>query len=598
MQPPYKMNNIANRVSQIQGWIEKQSLNALIISHADEYLSEYVPPENERLAWATGFTGSAGLAIITSEKRAVFVDGRYTVQVKEQVDSNLYETLHIKDSPWTKWIEQNLQSNAKIGYDPRLHQANWEENTKKLLEDNFNLVPIDENPIDLFWKERPQPNENKALLLNEKYTGKSSGDKRRNMAEEISKNNCDAAFLTQLDSIAWLLNIRGNDVPCNPVLLCHGLLHADGSFELFIDKNKIPDDFHNHVGQNVAFYAPTDIKKQLQNFAGKKIQLDSKRSNIWAKNIISDAGATVILKDDPCTLPKACKNDTEIQGMKNCHIRDATAVCNFLAWLDDKIDEGNLPNEAALSDKIDSLRAELDLFKGISFGTISAAGENAALPHYSHRGKTTPVSLTMDSVYLVDSGGQYLDGTTDITRTVAVGMPSDVIKKASTLVLKGHISLSSARFPEGIAGQSLDTFARQHLWQEGLDYDHGTGHGVGCYLNVHEGPHSIGKGANKVPLKEGMVVSNEPGYYKEGEFGIRSENLIFVKKIKDADCKNLLGFENLTYVPFDTRLLDMSLLIESEIAWINQYHSEVLNKVGPHLEGSALEWLKKAVQAV
>ncbi len=592
------MNNIANRVSKIQSWIEKQNLNALIISHADEYLSEYVPPENERLAWATGFTGSAGLAIITSDKKAVFVDGRYTVQVKEQVDSSLYETLHIKDNPWTKWIEQNLQSNAKIGYDPRLHQASWEENVKKLLEDNFNLVPIDENPIDLFWKERPQPNENKALLLNEKYTGKSSSDKRKNMAEEISKNNCDAAFITQLDSIAWLLNIRGNDVPCNPLLLCHGLLAADGSFELFIDKNKIPDGFHNHVGQNVTVYASADIKKQLQNFAGKKIQLDSKRSNIWAKNIISDAGATVILKDDPCTLPKACKNDTEIQGMKNCHIRDAVAVCNFLSWLDDEIDAGNLPNEAILSDKIDSFRAGLGLFKGISFGTISAAGKNAAMCHYSHKNQDVPDALEIDSVYLVDSGGQYLDGTTDITRTVAVGNPSDFIKQSFTLVLKGHIALSSARFPEGISGQSLDTFARQYLWHEGLDFDHGTGHGVGCYLNVHEGPHSIGKGANQIPFKEGMVVSNEPGYYKEGEFGIRSENLIFVKKIKDAYGKKLLGFENLTFVPFDNRLLDMSLMTESEIAWLNKYHIEVLTKVGPHLEGSALEWLKKTVQAV
>ena len=592
------MNTKAKRVKKIRGWLNDNGLNALIIPHEDEYLSEYIPPENERLAWATGFTGSAGLAIITQEKAAIFVDGRYTVQVKEQVDSSLFHILHISNDSYIKWMKDTLDFDAKVGYDPRLHRANWKKSAKKSLEGKITLSAIAQNPIDLFWEDRPRPNEDKALLLNEKYTGKSSIDKRRDIAEEISKNKCDATFITQLDSIAWLLNIRGNDVPCNPVLLCHGLLHTDGSFDLFIDENKIPDGFNDHVGQNVTVHPPTDIKKELDSFSGKKIQLDPLTSNAWSKDLIKVSGSEIVEKDDPCALPKACKNDMEIQGMKNCHLRDAVAECTFLAWLDEEINNGTLHNERTLADKLDSLRAEQNNFKGLSFGSISAAGANAAMCHYNHKNHKVPGKLEMNSVYLVDSGGQYLDGTTDITRTVAVGSPSDFIKQTFTLVLKGHIALASAQFPEGIGGQHLDTLARQYLWHEGLDFDHGTGHGVGSYLNVHEGPHRIGKGSNNVPLREGMVVSNEPGYYKEGEFGIRSENLIFVKKIKEVEGKNLLGFENLTFVPFDTRLLDIALLTESEIDWINHYHVEVLQKVGPHLGGSALEWLKKAIQSI
>ena len=589
------MKNTENRLAHVRNWLNENNLDALIIPHDDEYLSEYIPPENERLAWITGFTGSAGISIISSNSAAIFVDGRYTVQVKQQVDSNIITIHHIVDTPFLKWIKNNFPPGTRMGYDSRLHRVDWVHTATKTFGKQIKLTPIPENPIDLYWTDRPSGVSDKAILLDEMYTGKSSQQKRNDLSTIIKKNKCDAAFLTQLDSIAWILNIRGTDVPCNPVLLCHGMLYGDGSFDLFINNNKIPDGFHDHVGSNVSIIAPEQMHDRLAECTGKTIQLDSKSSNSWSREMIKESGAIVIDKDDPCTLPKACKNNVEVQGMKDCHIRDAVAVCSFLSWLDEKVNEGNLLDEGALSDKLDSYRANLDLFKGISFGTISAAGRNAAMCHYSHKNQETPGKLEMDSIYLVDSGGQYLDGTTDITRTVAVGKPSNFMKKASTLVLKGHIALGSAKFPEGIAGQHLDTLARQYLWHHGYDFDHGTGHGVGSYLNVHEGPHRIGKGSNNVPLMEGMIVSNEPGYYRENEFGIRCENLIFVKEVDKVNGIKLLGFENLTYVPFDRRLMDISLLTSKEKDWINSYHNQVLEKVGPHVENTVLKWLKNAV---
>ena len=494
------MNSIKQNLTNIRQFLTDNNLDIYIIPHDDEYLSEYIPPENERLAWATGFTGSAGMAIISQDSAAIFVDGRYTVQVKEQVDSRLYTILHISKDPWMKWLKDNHKSVGKIGYDPRMHRASWKKTTEKKLNGTLKLEAITGNPVDIYWENRPKSVDDKAILLDEKYAGKSSLDKRLDLGKIIAKNNCKAAFITQLDSIAWLLNIRGTDVPCNPVLLSHGILYDDGAFDLFISENKIPDGFNKHVGENVNVFAPNQIQSRLANISGKNIQFDAANSNVWVKDLLSSANLITIEKEDPCTLPKACKNSVEIEGMKNCHIRDAIAECNFLAWLDKEVDSGNLHDEGVLADKLDSFRADQDGFRGISFGTISAAGSNAAMCHYSHKNYDTPGKLEMDTVYLVDSGGQYWDGTTDITRTVAIGDPDEFTKKACTLVLKGHISLGSAQFPEGIAGQHLDTLARQFLWDEGLDFDHGTGHGVGSYLNVHEGPHRIGKGTNNVPL--------------------------------------------------------------------------------------------------
>ena len=592
------MNEIRTHLDKVRNWLKDNQLDIIIVPHDDEYLSEYIPPENERLAWVSGFSGSAGTAIISNDIAAIFVDGRYTVQVKQQVDTNIYTIYHLASHPIMKWLKENIKKGTRVGYDPRLHRVNWVSMIARTLKDQVKLIPIKHNPIDLYWEKRPAPSADQAILLDLNYSGLSSEIKRKKMGSIITENKCDGAFLTQLDSIAWLLNIRGNDVPCNPVLLSHALIHSNGSIDLFINESKIPDGFYEHVGKNVTVLPADKIKSTLSNFSGKRIQLDYKSSNAWSRDIIIEAGAQVIDKNDPCTLPKACKNDTEVQGMKNCHIRDGVAVCTFLSWLDSEVANGNLLDEGTLSDKLDSLRSNLDLFKGISFGTISAASKNAAMCHYSHKNQEFPGRLEMDSIYLVDSGGQYLDGTTDITRTVAIGKPNKYIKKMFTLVLKGHVALGASQFPEGIAGQHLDTFARQYLWRHGYDFDHGTGHGVGSYLNVHEGPHGIGKGANNVPLQPGMVVSNEPGYYEENSFGIRCENLILVKVIDNINEKQLLGFENLTVVPFDIRLMDIDMLVESERMWINNYHQEVWKKVSPHVNEDVRKWLQDSTRSI
>jgi len=589
------MSQIENRLASIRNWMSENNIDALIIPHEDEYLSEYIPPECERLAWATGFTGSAGVAVILNNKAAIFVDGRYTVQVRNQVDESLLEYKHLVSDPYLKWIQANTKSGTKVGYDARLHRANWVKTAKKSLGKKLELISIYENPIDLNWDDKPAEKCEKAILLDDKFSGKSSTDKRQDIASTLKKLNVDAAFLTQLDSIAWLLNIRGTDVPCNPVLLCHAIVYADASVDLFINLDKIPDGFNNHVGTGVKAFASHEIKNQISKLNSKKVLYNSTGSNAYCFQLLSEVGAKIVNGDDPCVLPKACKNDVELQGMKDCHIRDAVAECEFLAWFDDQVNQGNMLDEATLADKLDGLRAEQDMYKGLSFGTISAAAGNAAMCHYSHLNQEVPGSLEMDSVYLVDSGGQYLDGTTDITRTIAVGNPSDFIKKMFTLVLKGHISLGSARFPNGIGGQHVDTLARQFLWHHGYDFDHGTGHGVGCYLNVHEGPHRIGKGSNNVPLIPGMVVSNEPGYYEDDKFGIRCENLVFVKEsIKDG----LYEFENLTFVPFDTRLIDKSLMTDIELNWLNNYHKEVFEKINPLVSGDTFTWLENATQPI
>lgn len=587
------MSIYKKRLQSIREWMDSKNLDALIIPHEDEYLSEYIPPQCERLAWATGFTGSAGAAAILSNKAAIFVDGRYTVQVRNQVDGDFFEYRHITSEPMLEWLKEELNGQAKIGYDARLHRANWVNPSEKKLGNGYELVSIDENPIDTFWADKPKANEDKLLLLDEKYTGESSTSKRDRISKTLQENKCHAALITQLDSIAWLLNIRGQDVPCNPVLLCHALLYDNGNVDLFIDSNKIVDDFHTHVGEGVNVLPPESITSAFGKFSGKKILFNSVGSNAFFKSKLESIGAKIFEGDDPCSLPKACKNSVEIQGMKDCHLRDAVAECEFLAWFDHQVNQGNMLDEGTLADKLDGLRAQQPMYKGLSFSTISAAAGNAAMCHYSHLNQDEPGKLEMDSVYLVDSGGQYLDGTTDITRTIAVGSPSAFIKKMFTLVLKGHIALGSARFPHGIGGQHVDTLARQFLWHHGYDFDHGTGHGVGCFLNVHEGPHRIGKGANNVPLQPGMVVSNEPGYYEDGQFGIRCENLIFVKK---SEKDGLYEFENLTFVPFDLRLIDKLLMTDTEIEWLNDYHKEVFEKISPLVSGNTLKWLENSTQ--
>ena len=592
------MSDIKQNINNIRSWMEKENLDALIVPHQDEYLSEYLPPQNERLHWATGFTGSAGIAIVGKDKASIFVDGRYTVQVQEQVDKNIFEILHITENPYLDWIKDNFSKDSNIGYDPKLNTPVWLDNISKKLGD-YNLTSLNENPIDLLWNNRPSSKAEKALLLSENYTGESSESKRNKIAEKIKSSGSDCAFISKLDSIMWLLNIRGNDIPCNPVLLCAGIIHSDASFDLYIDLNKIPIGFDSHVGDNVRVHDLDAFKDIKNNNENKKIMFDNNSSNLWSYNIFKSAGYDIIKSQDPCSLPKACKNDIEINGMKDCHVRDGVAVSKFLYWIDQQVASDNLIDEEELASKLDSLRAEQDLFKGLSFGTISAAGSNAAMCHYSHKNSKVPGKLEMGSIYLVDSGGQYLDGTTDITRTTAIGDVSDEIKRSFTLVLKGHISLGSAIFPKGTSGHQLDSLARQYLWEHGLDYDHGTGHGVGHFLNVHEGPQGVGKGGSNVPLENGMVISNEPGYYLEDQYGIRCENLVFVKRYESKNGGSFFEFEDLTMAPFDKRLFDRDLLTKSDIKWINNYHQKVYESISKSLEiEEEIDWLKEATSPI
>lgn len=585
---------IAERVEALRRWLDDQALDALIIPHEDEFLGEYVPKHNERLHWATGFTGSAGAAVITRNNAAVFVDGRYTVQVRKQVPGDIFEYRHLIEEPALKWLQDNLPTGSKVAVDPRLHSTNWLATAEKQVDGKLSLVCVDANPVDTAWHDRPTPQLTTARLMDTGIVGQSSEEKRRKIGAAITQAGADAAFLSQLDSICWLLNIRGGDVSRLPVLLASALIDAQGDVTLFIDPMRLPEGFAAHVGEGVTVKAPESLESALAALSGQTVMIDPQNSNAWASQVLSQNGAVIVHAADPCMLPKAAKNAVEIAGMKACHVRDGVAVSRFLAWLDKEVAAGNLPNEAELADKLYSFRAQDETLVDLSFDTISAAGGNAAMCHYNHQNQPEPGELALNNVYLVDSGGQYPDGTTDITRTIAIGDCPDDIKRAFTLVLKGHISLATARFPKGTAGSQLDALARQHLWAHGFDYDHGTGHGVGHFLSVHEGPQRISKAPNTVALLPGMVLSNEPGYYRAEAFGIRIENLELVVEVPTSGDMTVLGFESLTRAPIDRRLVDVSLLTDSEIAWWNDYHQKVWQDVSPSLEGEDLAWLEQA----
>lgn len=582
------------RINALRHWLKDQSLTALIIPHEDEYLGEYIASHNERLQWATGFTGSAGAAVITLDSAAIFVDGRYSVQVKKQVSSALFQYCHLTDYPIDQWLKDNLPKNSKIAIDSRMHSVEWFESIQeKLNKDKFTLNCIETNPIDELWQDRPELQLTNARLMATSIVGKNSTDKRQEIGEQLSKQGVDVAILTQLDSICWLLNIRGGDIPHLPVLIASAMIYASGDMILFIDEHRLTDSFPQHVGKGVRVLSPQSMQHHLHSLSEKTVLIDPKMTNAWTYLQLKRNGAKILRGLDPCMLPKAAKNVTEIDGMKACHITDGVAVCRFLAWLDNEISLGNLADEATLSDKLESYRRLDNNLIDLSFSTISAAGPNAAMCHYNHTNQQ-PAKLELNNVYLVDSGGQYLNGTTDITRTICVGSCNQDIKRMFTLVLKGHIALASARFPKGTTGSQLDVLARQYLWDSGFDYDHGTGHGVGHFLNVHEGPQRIAKVANHTELLPGMVLSNEPGYYRAEAFGIRIENLEVVENINTNGDKDMLGFTSLTRVPIDRRLVDISLLTEKEINWWNDYHQKVWRDISSFVNDDDLVWLKKA----
>ncbi|GHY18985.1 aminopeptidase P family protein [Vibrio cholerae] len=590
------MSNLhSQRLADFRHWLHTQQLDAFIVPHEDEYLGEYVPEHNERLHWLTGFTGSAGAAIVTVSGAAIFVDGRYTVQVRKQVSSELFEYCHLIEQPYLNWLVTQLPAGAKVGYDPRMHRGSWLTQAQKQLAGKINLRAVSSNPIDVLWQDRPVPAASEMRLMPLDRVGQSSLEKRQSIASTLRDKNADCVVLTELDSIAWLLNIRGLDVSRLPVLLSHAIVHNDSSVDFFFDPARLATDFDTHVAGTVRVHHPDQLEAQLHQLSGRRVMLDSATSNAWFTLTLQNAGAELLNEADPCLLPKAAKNSTEIAGMRACHIRDGAAMVQFLAWLDNEVANGRLHNEAELADRLEAFRRQDPTLVDLSFDTISAAGTNAAMCHYNHQNQPEPGQLSMDSLYLVDSGGQYLDGTTDITRTVAIGQVSAEMKQQFTLVLKGHIALARARFPKGTTGSQLDVLARQHLWAQGYDYDHGTGHGVGHFLSVHEGPQRIAKVHNSVALRPGMVLSNEPGYYRADAFGIRIENLELVTEFATQGDFSVLGFESLTRCPIDKRAIEVNLLTKPELHWLNQYHQKVWDEVSPRIkETHVRDWLQQA----
>ncbi|HCG8164449.1 aminopeptidase P family protein [Vibrio parahaemolyticus] len=587
-------NDTLSRVNAIREWLAQHNIDALLIPHEDEYLGEYVPAHNERLHWLTGFTGSAGAAVITQDKAAIFVDGRYTVQVTKQVPNELFEYRHLIEEPALDWIQDNLTANASVAIDPRMHSSAWLDMAQAKLAGKLELNILSSNPIDELWHDRPAPVVSDVRLMPTEAVGQSSESKRKEIAQLVAKAGADSAVITALDSICWLLNVRGLDVSRLPVLLSHAILHADSSVEYFLDPARLPAEFSEHVGTGVTVHHPEALQSRLEAMSGKKVLLDPAISNAWFKLVLQNAGASVIAAADPCLMPKAAKNEVEISGMKACHIRDGVAMSKFLCWLDAEVAAGNLHDEATLADRLEAFRKEDPTLMDLSFDTISAAGGNAAMCHYNHENQPEPGKLELNTLYLVDSGGQYLDGTTDITRTIAIGQPSAEMIKQFTLALKGHIGVARARFPKGTRGYQIDTLARQHLWAEGYDYDHGTGHGVGHFLSVHEGPASISKKQIDVPLTEGMVLSNEPGYYRADAFGIRIENLELVVETPTNGDFPVLSFESLTRCPIDKRNINLDMLTRPELAWLNDYHQKVWEQISPLVEGEVKEWLREA----
>ncbi|MFV0574265.1 MAG: aminopeptidase P family protein [Vibrio sp.] len=591
-------NAISERIQQLRQWLVSNQYDAIIVPHEDEYLGEYIPEHNERLAWVSGFVGSAGAAIITQKTAAIFVDGRYTIQVTKQTPSDIYSYHHLIQEPPLQWAKANLAAGSRLAIDPKMHSATWFETAQDLLNGSIELAEIDQNPIDLLWQDRPEVVESPIRLMPLEVVGQSSEDKRQEIAELIKAQNADAALLTQVDSICWLLNIRGLDIPRLPCVLSHAILHADASLEFFINPERITKDFSDHVGSCVSVLAQDQLQGSLAQLAGKTVLVDPATSNAWFTQVLQQANAKVKPASDPCLLPKAAKNSVEAQGMVNSHVRDGAAMATFLSWLDAEVEAGRLHDEDVLAKKLHECRKQDPKLKDLSFDTISAAGSNAAMCHYNHADQAEFGKLELNTLYLVDSGGQYTDGTTDITRTVAIGTPSEFMKQQFTLVLKGHIALANARFPQGTTGSQLDVLARQYLWAEGYNYDHGTGHGVGHFLSVHEGPQRISPAYNGTKLLEGMVLSNEPGYYRTNEFGIRIENLEIVEKKTTNGDLEILGFKSLTRCPIDVRAMNLDLLTQAEKDWLNDYHQKVWNDVSPLVEGEVKTWLEQATKAI
>jgi len=589
----------APRLAALRGELKKRGLDGFVIPHSDEHQSEYLPAHAERLAWLTAFTGSAGAAVVLMDKAVVFTDGRYTLQVRRQTDTSLFEPRDLVAEGPQGWIPDHLPQGARLGYDPWLSTAHAVAGLRQAAEKTGgSLVACESNPIDAVWSDQPPPPARPAIVHPLNLSGETSEAKRARLAEGLKKSGADAAIITLADSVCWLLNIRGSDVPHTPFVLAFAILNADGKVDLFLDAKKCGPELSAHLGGGVRLHPPEEFVTTLDGLKDKKIVADPATAAAAVLDRLHKAGAVIKHQADPCQLPKACKNPLEIEGMRKAHIRDGAAMSRFLCWLESAAAGGTL-TEIAAAEALEGFRRATNCLCDLSFDSIAGAGSNGAIVHYRVTRSTNRV-IGRNEMFLIDSGAQYPDGTTDVTRTVIVGVPTAEMKDRFTRVLKGHIALATARFPDGTIGMQLDSFARRPLWEAGLDYDHGTGHGVGSYLAVHEGPQNISKRPVGQKLLPGMVVSNEPGFYKEGAFGIRIENLVVVTDGLDLPGGNrkMMGFETITMVPIDLNLVAPELLTEAERAWLNTYHARVLDTLRPLVDDEVRVWLERVTRAI
>ncbi len=585
------------RTEQLRSTLGTLGVSAVLIPRADEHMGEYVPPSAERLKWLTGFTGSAGMAVVGETFAGLFVDGRYTLQSRDQVDTKTFDIVQIPETDPIDWISRKLTSGSAIGYDPWLHTTAWVKQAEaKLTKRGIRLKALGRNPVDRVWgRERPAPPLEPVIVQPIALAGTAADAKVADMQKALKSADEDAAILTLPDSICWLFNIRGADVKHNPTALAFAILHVGAKPELFIDKRKLSADVRRYLNETAKLREPSELKERVGVLAkaGRRVRLDEASAAHWFRRALGLKSKAVNDGRDPCILPKAKKNAAELNGARQAHERDGVAMARYLAWLDREAPSGRLDEIAAVK-KLEALRAETQKLREISFDTISGSGPNGAIVHY-RVSQATNRKLKTGELFLVDSGAQYQDGTTDVTRTVAIGRPSPEMRERFTLVLKGHIAIATLRFPPGTNGAHIDAFARRALWSHGLEFDHGTGHGVGSYLSVHEGPQSISK-RGMIGLEPGMIVSNEPGYYKAGAYGIRIENLEVVTEARSIEGgeRPMLGFEALTLVPIDRRLVATGLLTSEERHWIDSYHARVAKVIGPHLTGDDRVWLEQA----
>lgn len=597
------MSSHADRLAALREQLKADRLDGFVVPLTDEHMSEYVGSYAQRLAWLTGFDGSAGAAVVLPEEAAIFVDGRYTLQVRDQVDPDHWSYQSVPQTSIAEWLAEHAPQGGRIGYDPWLHTREWvKKATVALAERGAELVPVTRNPIDAVWGDRPEPSRARLVVHDEKHAGKSSAAKRQEMAEWLAAQKADGAVLAALDSIAWTFNVRGADVARTPVALAFAIVQADGTADLFVAGEKVGDDVRQHLGNGVRLHERGAFESHLRMLAGKTIVVDPERSVAAIFEALDQAGAKVVAKRDPAVLPKAIKNEAEIAGHRAAQARDGAALVRFLHWVTHQAPKGGVDELSAVA-KLQEFRQASGLLKDLSFDTISGAGPNGAIIHYRVT-EATNRPLEPNSLYLVDSGGQYADGTTDVTRTLAIGEPTPEMRDRFTRVLKGHIGVATARFPDGTRGSQLDSFARRPLWDAGLDYAHGTGHGVGSFLSVHEGPQRISfvgssQSGGDEPLRPGMILSNEPGYYKAGEYGIRIENLILVVpvEVKGAE-KDMLAFETLTFAPIDRGLIVPEMLSTQERAWLDAYHARVMAVVGSQLDGEVKAWLEEQCRPI